>query len=252
MPLIGDTAIAPELIPVAGLIVLLAYFIRGISGFGSGLIAVPLLAHFLPLTFVVPMILITDFSASLALGAHTRRHARWDEIRPLMPSGLVGVLAGVTLLVSLPTAPLLTALGLLVLAFGLRSVLNLHGTRTISRLWALPAGLVGGTVSALFGTGGPPYVIYLNHRLHDKGELRATFTGLFTLEGGLRIVAFLITGLLLQRDVLLAIAAALPLVALGLWVGNRVHVGLSPGQMQRILGVLLLVSGTSLLWRAWA
>lgn len=247
-----EPTISPESLALAGLIVLVAYFIRGISGFGSGLIAVPLLAHFLPLTFVVPMILVTDFSASLALGAHTRKHARWDEIRPLMPSGFIGVVAGVTLLVRLPASPLLTVLGLLVLAFGLRSVLNLHGTRTVSRLWALPAGFAGGTVSALFGTGGPPYVIYLNHRLHDKGELRATFTGLFTLEGGLRIVAFLATGLLLQLDVLLAIAGALPLVALGLWLGNRVHVGLSPTQMQRLLGALLLVSGTSLLWRAWA
>mgnify|MGYP001619021539 FL=1 len=48
-------------------ILLLAYFIRGISGFGSGLIAVPLLAHFLPLQFVVPLVLVLDFSASLAL-----------------------------------------------------------------------------------------------------------------------------------------------------------------------------------------
>lgn len=242
----------PEILLLAGLIVLVAYFIRGISGFGSGLIAVPLLAHFLPLTFVVPMILATDFSASLVLGAHTRKHARWDEVKPLMPFSVLGVIAGVTLLVNLPKAPLLTVLGLFVLAFGLRSVLNLHGTRTVSRRWAIPAGLSGGMIGALFGTGGPPYVIYLNHRLHDKGELRATFSALFILEGALRIVTFLIAGLLLHLDLLLTIAAALPLVGLGLWLGNRVHVGLTPTQMQRILGALLLVSGTSLLWRAWA
>ncbi len=244
-------AITTESLVLVGLIVLVAYFIRGISGFGSGLIAVPLLAHFLPLTFVVPMILVTDFSASLALGAHTRKHARWDEVKPLLPFSVLGVLAGVTLLVSVPKAPLLTALGLFVLAFGLRSVLNLHGTRTVSRRWAMPAGLSGGMIGALFGTGGPPYVIYLNHRLHDKGELRATFTALFILEGALRIVTFLVAGLLLRLDLLLTILATLPLVALGLWAGNRVHVGLTPVQMQRILGALLLVSGTSLLWRAW-
>ena len=43
-------------------ILLCAYFIRGITGFGSGLIAIPLLAHFLPLSFVVPMVLVTDSS----------------------------------------------------------------------------------------------------------------------------------------------------------------------------------------------
>jgi hypothetical protein len=231
--------------------VLVAYFIRGISGFGSGLIAVPLLAHFLPLTFVVPVILVTDFSASLVLGSHTRKQARWEEIRPLIPFSILGVLAGVTLLVNLPRAPLLTVLGLLVLIFGARSILNMNGHRKVSRLWAMPAGLTGGMVGALFGTGGPPYVIYLNHRLRDKGELRATFTGLFLIEGGLRIVAFLIAGLLLDPQLLVAIAAALPLVGVGLYAGHRVHVGLTPVQMQRLLGGLLVVSGTSLLWRAW-
>ena len=244
--------LTPENLLLAGGIVLVAYFIRGISGFGSGLIAVPLLALFLPLTFVVPMILVTDFSAALVLGTHTRRHARWDEIRPLLPFSLIGIVAGVTLLINLPKAPLLATLGLFVLAFGARSILNLHGTGSVSRRWAAPAGLLGGMVGALFGTGGPPYVIYLNHRLRDKAELRATFSGLFILEGGVRIVTFLIAGLLLDIRLLFAILAALPLVALGLFLGNRVHIGLAPAQMQRLLGGLLLISGTSLLWRSWA
>ena len=45
-----------------------AYFIRGITGFGSGLISVPLLALSFPLTFAIPLILALDFTASIALG----------------------------------------------------------------------------------------------------------------------------------------------------------------------------------------
>lgn len=242
--------IQTETYVIAGLIVLAAYFIRGISGFGSGLLAVPLLAHWLPLTFVVPMILVTDFAASVALGAHTRKQARWDELRPLLPFGILGVVGGTFLLLNLPRTPLLVTLGLFVLAFGIRSALNVQGTRRASRWWAAPAGLLGGTVSALFGTGGPPYVIYLNHRLRDKGELRATFSLLFLIEGGSRIVTFLLAGLLLDMQVLFAILAALPLVALGLWLGNHVHLGLTAERMQRVIGFLLIVSGVSLLVRA--
>ena len=244
--------IQPEFLLAAGLIVLLAYFIRGISGFGSGLVAVPLLAHFLPLTFVVPLVLVIDFAGSLMLGLQARRHIRWDELRPLLPFGLFGVVAGTLLLINLPRTPLLVGLGLFVLAFGLRNVLNLHGRRLVSRLWAAPAGLLGGTIGALFGTGGPPYVIYLNHRLHDKSELRATFTGLFFLEGSVRMATFVVAGLLLDPTLLVTVVAALPLVALGLWIGHRVHVGLTAAQMQRLIGTLLVGSGVSLLWRAWA
>ncbi len=241
--------ISTEAYLVAGLIVLAAYFIRGISGFGSGLIAVPLLALFLPLTFVVPLVLVTDFSASAALGTQARRQVRWDEIRPLLPFSLIGIVAGALLLVSLPRTPLLVTLGVVVLIFGARNVLNLHGTRRISRYWAAPAGFLGGAIGALFGTGGPPYVVYFNHRIHDKGQLRATFSGLFFIEGGIRIGVFLVTGLLLQIDLLPALAMALPLVAFGLFFGNRVHIGLTTAQMQRLLGIILLVSGGSLLWR---
>lgn len=236
---------------LAAFILLSAYFIRGISGFGSGLIAVPLLAHFLPLTFVVPLILITDVTASFLLGLHVRQHVRWDEIRPLLPFGFVGVIAGATLLVNVPRMPLLITLGLLVLIFGMRSVLNLHGSRIISRLWAVPAGLIGGTISGLFGTGGPPYVIYLNHRIDRPAELRATFTGLFLLEGSWRIITFFLAGLFHDLALFTTTLAALPLVVLGLWLGNHLHVGLTNAQMQRLIGALLLVSGGSLCWRAW-
>lgn len=241
-----------EIIAASAAIILLAYFIRGISGFGSGLIAVPLLAHFLPLNFVVPFVLVLDFTASLALSGKTRKHARWDEVRPLIPFSVIGVVLGVVLLISLPKEPLLTGLGIFVMIFGLRNALNIHGEKPISRWWAAPAGLTGGMVGALFGTGGPPYVIYFSHRIRDKAEMRATFSGLFLLDGGLRIITFLIAGLLLQPGILLALAGAMPLMVLGLYLGNKVHVGLSNQQMLRLIGALLIGSGASLLWKAWA
>lgn len=235
----------------AGGILLLAYFIRGISGFGSGLVAVPLLALFLPLTFVVPFMLVMDLTASAALGHSNRQQVDWHEIKPLIPGSIIGVVAGATLLLNLDQSALLATLGLFVLAFALRSLLYLHGDAPISKLWAWPASLTGGTVSALFGTGGPPYIIYLSHRLKDKAKLRATFSGLFTMEGGLRVVTFLATGLLLQNGMFTALLAALPIMALGLYLGHRVHLGISSLQMLRLVGLLLVGSGLSLLWKAW-
>jgi uncharacterized membrane protein YfcA len=233
-------------------IILMAYFIRGITGFGSGLIAVPLLAHFLPLQFVVPLCLMLDFSASLVLSRHGRRQVRWDEIRPLLPFTVVGIMLGALLLLNLPREPLLASLGLFVMLFGLRYVFNIHGERIVSRLWAMPAGLLGGMIGALFGTGGPPYVIYLTHRLRDKSELRATFSGLFLLEGALRILTFIVAGLLLQAQLFATILLAIPVMAGGLYLGNKVHVGIGNRQLILLIGVLLIVSGASLLWRAWA
>lgn len=242
---------APDTYLAAFFILLLAYFLRGITGFGSGLIAIPLLAHFLPLTFVVPMMMMLDLTASVVLSRHTRLQVRWDEIRFLLPSTIVGIVIGSYLLVNLPREPLLVGLACFVIFFGLRYVFNVHGEKPISRWWSLPTGLSGGLIGAMFGTGGPPYVVYLSHRLHDKTQLRGTLSGLFMLDGGLRVITFLFIGLLLQEGMFSALLMAFPLMALGLYLGNRVHLGISRQQQLAIIGGLLLISGGSLLWKAW-
>lgn len=241
---------SPEQIAAAAAVLLAAYVIRGIAGFGSGLISVPLLALFLPLQFVVPLILLLDFSASIVIGGLHFKRVQWDEIGVLIPFGIVGVIVGTTLLVKLPAEPMLLALAAFVFAFAVRSLLNIHGDKPASRLWAVPASLTGGTVGALFGTGGPPYVIYLSHRIREKGDLRATFSALFFFEGLTRIASFLVAGLLLTAKVWVAYLAALPLVLGALYLGGRVHVGLSQTQMTRLVGGLLLVSSLSLLFKA--
>jgi len=243
--------LSPAELAYAAGVLLLAYFIRGIAGFGSGLIAVPLLALMFPLTRVVPFILLLDFTASLLLGGLNLRKVRWDEAGPLIPFGLIGVALGTTLLVNLPKAPLLMALAVFVLIFAFRSLLNLHGEKPVSRWWAAPASLAGGTVGGLFGTGGPPYVIYLSHRLKDKGELRATFSGVFFLEGLFRIASFLTAGLLMSAEVWQSYAMGLPIALLALYAGSHVHTGITQAQMTRLIGILLLVSSVSLFIKAF-
>lgn len=231
----------------------LAYFVRGISGFGSGLIAVPLLALRFPLAEVVPFMLLTDFASSALIGGLHFQHVARDEIKRLLPASMLGIALGTGLLLALPTHMLLTVLAGFILAFALRSLLAKGEVfKPISTLWAWPAAITGGAVGAMFGTGGPPYVIYLSHRLQDKAQLRATFSGLFFFEGLMRITTFLLAGLLLNARLWLYALLAAPLIGLALYVGSHVHTRLSNAQMLRLVSALLLVSATSLLVKAWA
>jgi len=145
---------------------------------------------------------------------------------------------------------MLMTLAAFVFVFAVRSLFNIHGDKPISRGWAVPASLTGGTVGGLFGTGGPPYVIYLNHRIRDKGDLRATLSAVFFTEGLARIITFLVAGLLMTLQVWVAYIIALPLVLGALYLGGHVHVSLSREQVTRLVGGLLLVSSLSLLFKA--
>ncbi len=241
----------PETYLATFFILLAAYFLRGITGFGSGLIAIPLLAHWLPLTFVVPMVLVLDLVASIALSSHTRLLVRWDEIIPLVPTSILGVITGAIILVNFPREPLLVGLGLFVIFFGLRCFFNVHSEKPVNRWWSVPAGLSGGVLGSLFGTPGPPYAVYLSHRLHDKTQLRGTLSGLFLLDSAFRLTTFISMGLMFQPKMFTALLLCLPITGAGLYLGNRVHVGITHRQQLTIIGVLLIVSGCSLLWKAW-
>ena len=228
------------------LILMSAYFIRGITGFGSGLISVPLLALSQPLQFAVPLVLALDFTASLVLGGTNPQKANWAEIKLLLPAGMIGACVGAYFLLTLPTTPVLLTLGAFTMFFGFRNIFGLQPVGRLSRAWAIPAGLVGGGAGALFGTGSPPYIMYLTRRLLDKGEVRATFSWLIAIDGGFRLGLFLIAGLLLDPKLHIAYALGLIPMVLGLYVGNKVHLDMTSAGMLRVVGALLVLSGAML------
>jgi uncharacterized membrane protein YfcA len=227
-------------------IVLSAYFVRGITGFGSGLIAVPLLALSHPLKFVVPLVLALDFTASFVLGNANRKNADWKEIKLLLPFGITGACIGALALMKLPSGPVLCTLGAFTMFFGFRNIFGVSSEKKISGAWAVPAGIGGGAVGALFGTSGPPYIIYLTHRLKDKTAVRATFSWLFVIDGGFRLGLFLVAGLLLESKFQMSYALSLIPMAMGLYVGNKVHLDITSEAMLKVVGALLVISGAML------
>ncbi len=158
----------------AALTLLLAFTIFGLTGFGSNIVALPLLAQLLPLRCVVPLILLLDLCASLLMGVKHIREVERGELKRLLPVAAIGMVLGVTVLVQAPERWLLLLLGVFVLANSAWALLSRVPPAPISTRWALPAGAFGGVFSALYGTGGPLYAAYLARRVHDKHRLRAT------------------------------------------------------------------------------
>ncbi len=167
-------------------IIFISYVVKGLSGFGSGLIAVPLLAFFLPITFIVPLLGLLSYSGTIAQSVQLRRQVMWHDIWPLLPFSLAGISLAVWLLVNLDQQWLVRGLALFVVVYSVYTLLPIPPLRG-SRWWAMPAGSLGGIVGALFGTGGPFYVIYLKLRGLDKSQFRASIVLRFLVDSGLRI-----------------------------------------------------------------
>jgi uncharacterized protein len=245
----GDVPVTLSVLLLAGVVVFAGYLVFGVTGFGASPITIPVLVHFLPLTFVLALTAILDLSSALVLGFHTRRQADARELVVLVPFTLVGLTLGVTLLVQLPRDATRLALGLFVCAFALRVMLRRDAVRRLGRGWAAPAGIAGGVLGALFGIGGPPYVMYITGRIAGPAARRATISQMLILNVGLRVGAFALAGLLVSRTLWVAVAILLPVAWAGVWAGNRVHVRLAPALIARIIGAVLLLTGVTLIIR---
>ena len=122
----------------AGAIVMLGYVVFGLTGFGAGIVALPLLAQIFPLRFAVPMMLVFDLCAGLLLGVGNRRHLGKAELLRLVPWLVAGMAIGWTLLVHVDERWLLLGLGVFVAGYAIWSLLSRVPTSLISPRWAAP------------------------------------------------------------------------------------------------------------------
>ncbi len=230
-------------------IVFVAYFIFGVTGFGSSIISVPVLVLFYPLQVVVPIMVILDLCAAFYLGGKSFAEADKQELSWILPFSLVGMVIGITLLLKAPPEPLLMTLGIFAAFNGLRVLMKKKSApiRTISRYWSFPFGMAGGIFTALFATGGPIYASYLSMRLKNPATLRATMAFAILLFVFLRLAFMLITGLILNANILVLAVFLLPCMVLGLWGGSKAHKTLSIHGMQLAYGAILLFAGIVLL-----
>lgn len=234
-----------ELLLALGILVL-AYVVRGITGFGSGLIAIPLLALMLPITIVVPMIGLLDYTASLSHGVSHRRSIQWREIIPLLPFTLVGVLSALYIFKTVDPELLKQILGGFILLYAVYSLIGRNPHGRLSRKWSFIGGGFGGLVGTLFGTGGPFYVIYLQQRGLDKTAFRATIATIFMLDGAARIVGYGVSGIY-TVDTIILVAVSLPVMAVAMYIGGHIHTNISAESFKRAIGIVLLGSGAALL-----
>ena len=249
--LLESLQLTPVQIVISVFIIFLAYTVKGLSGFGSGLIAIPLLAFIFPVSFIVPVLGLLSYSGTIMQSMHLRKQVVWSDMLPLIPFSLLGIITAIWLLVNLDAKSMVIALGCFVLLYLLYSIYSLSAlpVHAGSRLWAVPAGGFGGLVGALFGTGGPFYVVYLKMRQLDKGSFRATIAMVFLVDGGARMVGYAVSGLF-TAQVLWMMVILLPVLFLGMYLGNHLHIRVDQRRFNQVISVLLMLSGVMLLYKS--
>jgi uncharacterized membrane protein YfcA len=239
-----------ETILLAGLIVLLGHFIKGLSGFASALFAIPLLAIFLDIKFVVPVFLLFDFISGLVLTIQTRKSIDKGNAILLLSGLVVGTAIGTYLLVSFGNEILKRIFGGLVILFALRILIleNEEAKKHINRIWGPVSGLLGGCTGGMFGLNGPPMVLYLAHQLKDKQVFRATLYGVFFVDACYRLILYSYNRLITTEVIKFALYLT-PFLLVGLILGSKLHTKIKESLFRKVIAVILIGAGVLLFIR---
>jgi len=77
-----------------------------------------------------------------------------------------------------------------------------------------------------------------------------SLSAVFSCSTGFRLLVFLLSGLMLQKEVWWGVLLIVPSMLIGLTIGHRRHAKLFRERVGRFISVLLIASGLSLLWKA--
>lgn len=237
-------------VALTGAVVFLAYIVRGMSGFGTSLVAIPMLVFIMPMHTAVPMMTLIGLTVTVILGIRDRDHVRWDEMRHLLPPTLVGVFAGIYLFTALDPRFMQRLLGGFIAVYAVYMVVSQFvrtQMRPCSRRWGWPAAFGSAFVDSMFGGGGGPLVvIYMHRRGYEPVTFRATLAVLWLVELVVRVIGYSMGGYY-NRAVLLTALLLLPVMWLGNRSGEAISRKLSQRTFSRLIAVVLLASGISLL-----
>lgn len=225
-------------------VALLAYGLKGLTGFGPALLFVPVASVLFGQPLAVAASGALDATSGAALTAADPRIRRGREGFLMGAAMAVGTAAGVVVLSVVPGTVVAVLLVLAVL-IGLASVVTaqLRGPVQESRpLGPLSAavGLLAGFVGGVTGISGPPLVIHLQ-RILTPHDLRIVVTRVLLVSAVVRVLTFLVVEDEVGRAMLLTLLC-LPVQFLGILLGNRMSRRTSPRTLAAVNSMVVALS----------
>ncbi len=227
---------------IVALAVFGAAFVQAITGFGFGLLSVPVMT--LAIDPKVAIVVASFIGASVTTWqAWTLRHDG-DRvlIRRMIIPAYVGMPIGLLVYVTVDHAALRFMLGCAVL---LAVVLLVAPLRVpIGKPLDIGAGFLSGVLNSSVSTNGPPLVFALQARGLSPDDFRATILMIFALSNVVGISLFVAAGKV-SADGLTAAAVSLPAMLLGQLSGAPLRARVNPERFRAMVLCLLVVAAAS-------
>ena len=223
-----------------------AGFLQGVTGFGSALVAVPLLSLVVDVKFAIPLTVLSGLPITFFLCLKLRSFLDWQKLFPLCAATLPGILFGVMVLKNVGSQAIALALGVMIAGYGAYTLFFSPKRREVRRGWVYVAGFLSGAIGSAFSAGGPPVIIYATMNNWGKDSIKATLTGFFFFNSVIIALAHWGTGITSQT-IFTTFLYALPFIVGGTALGSFCYSYFRDAGYLRIISILLIVMGVMMI-----
>lgn len=231
------------------LILFLAGFTHAISGFGSVMLSISLMAMVLDIKTVIPLANLAAVTMTVTVFLQLRRQFDWRKLNPLIWSAIPGIVLGVFFLKRLDKGAIHWLLGVLLICFSFYSLLFRPSGKEIRKIWTYAFGFLAGCLGGAFSASGPPVIVYTSLQNWSKDQIKVTLQGFFFLSGVLIGISHALSGITTFR-VLHFYVAALPALFLGAGLGTFSYRYINEKSYRRLIIFLLACLGGLMIYRA--
>ena len=227
----------------------LAGFTQGLSGFGSILLALPLLTLFIDIKTVIPLVALHGLLMTILLLIQLRRHLEWGKVLPLFVGSVPGVPVGVYYLKHMNTDVLQMTMGVILLSYALFSLFFKPVIWEMKRMGTGLVGFLAGCMGGAMGAAGPPVIVYTSLQPWTKDSIKVTLQGFFFASGLVVVGLHALNGLTTSR-VLMYFLVSLPALVAGTYVGSFFYGRIGEMTYKRVMFVLLAFLGAFMVYGA--
>jgi uncharacterized membrane protein YfcA len=226
---------------------LLAGFVSGLSGFAFGMVSIAFWLHAIEPAALAPLVVACSLIVQgYSLGT-IRRGFDLARLWPFLVGGVIGVPLGIALLGTLDARLFRLIVGgfLVVYGGGMLLLRGLPLIRAGGRLADGACGFMGGFMGGFAGLPGPPPTIWTALRGWSRDQQRGVYQPFNAAMHVFALGGFASQGLI-TAAVGILLLICLPAVFAGAWAGLRLYDRVDDALFRRIVLVLLLVSGLTL------
>ena len=231
------------------LVILVAYFVKGFSGFGPAMIIVPFFTMIYDPQSALIVAAVFDFLAGCILVYQIRHQIRWHFVFSVFAALAAGAFFGALLLNTIPAGGLKKLIGVILLVFSTLILLQRNGTVPEAKKkyeWLrYPAGFLSGFLGGLVSMSGPPLIIYMK-LMYEKTFFRTQLIAIFIFGTAWRSLLFFYYQIPFNIPTINLVLYFF-LLLLGLWLGGKLHVRVNEIVFNKIVAIILLIPAISLL-----